>query len=214
MRLAPLLLALSSAASAHESFDAVWIQPATPLVMQRAIVPLGWTHGLGPWSDLVIEATPYYMQNGVCVGGNGCRDHVFGFIGSAGAALSHPIASAPGWELGLFAGLKAVVAFADETGTAGDPTRDFAFVPGTSYEFGGGLDVGLELHWKPGFYAAFVIGFQYTKAFNYGEYGDGTPNPPSWPVTMMRSWTFSFRDDDWFPLLVPNLNLLRVGWAF
>ena len=50
--------------------------------------------------------------------------------------------------------------------------------------------------------------------FNYGLYEDGPPNPPSWPFRMMHGGTTGFRGDDWFFLLVPNLNLLRLGFVF
>jgi len=171
---------------------------------------------MGSWSDFTLEMTPYWAKDSpeTCI--NGCRDQVVGLLTTASVAFGHPIASAPDVELDWFAGPKLVAAVASETGTGGDPSRDLAFIPGTSWELGAGIDFGIQVHGRGrfGWFAAVVLGVQYTRGFNYGVYDDGPPNPPSWPVRMMHGGTTAFRGDDWFLLLVPNLNVLRFGFTF
>lgn len=211
-----LLLLPAITAAAHESaFEAVWIQPMAPILIRGAILPLGLTHGMGSWADFALEMTPYWAK-GPDTYVTGGRTRLLGLITTAGVAFGHPIASATDVELDWFAGPKLVAAVANETGTPGDPRQENAFNPGTSYELGAGIDFGLQIHGRRpfGWFAAVVLGLQYTKAFNYGDADAGWPTPPTWPTMMMTEGTTGVRANDWSVLLVPNLNLLRFGFVF
>ena len=85
--------------------------------------------------------------------------------------------------------------------------------PATSYEIGGGLDLGLEFHVHRGIYVALVLGLQVTAAFNVGVIdptdGMDTPQFPSWPVALTNQSPILGRIDTTSPS--PNLNLLRIG---
>lgn len=214
------LLLPALTAAAHEGpFEAAWVQPMAPIIIRGAILPLGFTHGMGSSADFALEMTPYWAkhdwekQTDVCV--NGCRDQVFGLITTAGVAFGRPIVSAPDVELDWFAGPKLVAAFATETGTPGDRVRENPFNPGTSYELGAGIDFGVQIHGRRrfGWFAAVVFGAQYTRGFNYGDADAGWAKPPTWPAYMMSEGTTGVRADGWSLLLVPNLNLLRFGFV-
>ena len=211
---ASLLLASSATASAHETgFNAVWVQPVAPVVTRAAIVPLGWTHGLAPDLDLAVELTPYYAggpENG-CLG-SGCRDGLYGLIATTGIAFGKTIGAGEGWEVGWFVGPKVLAAVAHEQGIGGGPSQEPPFVPGTAYEVGGGLDLGLEVHSRRlGLYGALVVGVQASALFNYAATDIGGA-PPSSPVRLVDRFSTGQRHNDVAAGL--NLNLLRIGLAF
>ncbi|HYV46755.1 MAG TPA: hypothetical protein VFA20_17950 [Myxococcaceae bacterium] len=210
-----LLLLQAAVATAHEDLEAVWFQPLAPIAAGGAIIPAGFTHGLGPSSDLTVELTPYWQvgELGACL--NGCRQRLLGLIATGGVTFPKPIISAADWELEWFWGPKLILAAANETGIAGYTGRDYAFVPGTSYEFGGGVDVGAQVHHRhSGWFVALVLGLQCTKPFNYGLYEDWLPNVPTSPVWLVREYSLEYRRNDGTPLIGLNLNLLRIGIVF
>jgi hypothetical protein len=204
-----LALLCSATAAAHgESFRAAWAQPLAPLVAHNLIVPVGLTHGLALGTDLVLEITPYTMQSltelsapdagiGACAADVCFRRD--GLIATAGLAFGQPFLSGEGWEMGAFLGLKALVAAAAALG------GDRGFPSGVSFELGGGIDVGIELHAEgTGLYVAFLIGMQVTTAFSSG--------PTIIPAASPLLGLFSTRLPG--PMASPNANLFRVGWAF
>jgi hypothetical protein len=208
---ASLLLLSSATASAHEpTFNAVWVQPVAPLTLRGLIVPVGWTHGLEPGIDLMVELTPYGAP-GTC-SSPGCRQGLFGLIATSGVALSWTTPVGNDWEIGTFAGPKLLAALAYEPGIAGRFGGEPPFNPGTAYEVGGGLDLGLELHSrKSGLYLSLVIGWQVTALFNYAATDLGGA-PPSSPLFLLGASSTGTRHNDW--AMGPNLNLIRIGTTF
>lgn len=206
-----LVLLWGATAAAHEaSFRAAWVQPLAPLLARNLIVPMGLNHGLGPGTDLTLEVTPYAglpapqfgaldVNGGVCAGGF-CARSLYGLIAAVGLALERPFFSAADWEADMFVGTKALVAVATEPG-------DLAL--GASYELGGGIDLGVEIHaHRSGFYAAILLGVQLTTAFGSG----GFIIPATWPVAIAPGAPLINRNEG--VATSPNFNLVRLGWVF
>jgi hypothetical protein len=220
-----LLLLISATARAHDpSFTAVWFQPFPALVTGGHVLSFGGTKGVVPGLDVTAELTGYEQHDDACGSTPGCRDHLNGWIATAGVAWLRTIGSGPGWEAGGFVAPKVLWATAVESGNPGgiqpppqEPT-ELPFAPGRATELGVGIDVGIEVHGAYGVYAAFLLGVHVSRVFNYGDfptsnesYSSGSATPTD-PVRLLPSRTSGTRHDG--VEVRVNLNLVRVGINF